>query len=150
MFSLSAPMIWLVLLVAFILLEIATVGLLTIWFAGGALAAFFVSVAQGGVAVQVIVFLIVSLVLVLLIRPLAQKKFNSEHIRTNAQTLIGEEAVVIEPIDNLLSTGRVMIRGQEWAARSVDEKQKFKKNMSALGNRISGMSQLSYCKIRIM
>ena len=144
MFSLSAPMIWLVLLVAFILLEIATVGLLTIWFAG-ALAAFFVSVAQGGVAVQVIVFLIVSLVLVLLIRPLAQKKFNSEHIRTNAQTLIGEEAVVIEPIDNLLSTGRVMIRGQEWAARSVDEKQKFKKDDVVSVVSISGVKLMVKC-----
>ena len=139
MFSLSAPMIWLVLLVAFILLEIATVGLLTIWFAGGALAAFFVSVAQGGVAVQVIVFLIVSLVLVLLIRPLA------EHIRTNAQTLIGEEAVVIEPIDNLLSTGRVMIRGQEWAARSVDEKQKFKKDDVVSVVSISGVKLMVKC-----
>ena len=145
MFSLSAPMIWLVLLVAFILLEIATVGLLTIWFAGGALAAFFVSVAQGGVAVQVIVFLIVSLVLVLLIRPLAQKKFNSEHIRTNAQTLSGEEAVVIEPIDNLLSTGRVMIRGQEWAARSVDEKQKFKKDDVVSVVSISGVKLMVKC-----
>ena len=114
MFSLSAPMIWLVLLVAFILLEIATVGLLTIWFAGGALAAFFVSVAQGGVAVQVIVFLIVSVVL-------------------------------IEPIDNLLSTGRVMIRGQEWAARSVDEKQKFKKDDVVSVVSISGVKLMVKC-----
>ena len=106
---------------------------------------FFVSVAQGGVAVQVIVFLIVSLVLVLLIRPLAQKKFNSEHIRTNAQTLIGEEAVVIEPIDNLLSTGRVMIRGQEWAARSVDEKQKFKKDDVVSVVSISGVKLMVKC-----
>ena len=145
MFSLSAPMIWLILLVAFILIEIATVGLLTIWFAGGALAAFCVSLAQGGVAVQVIVFLIVALVLVLLIRPLAQKKFNSGHIRTNAQTLIGEEAVVIEPIDNLLSTGRVMIRGQEWTARSVDEKQKFKKDDVVSVVSISGVKLMVKC-----
>ena len=120
-------------------------GLLTIWFAGGALAAFFVSLAQGGAAVQVIVFLIVSLVLVLLIRPLAQKKFNSGHIRTNAQTLIGEEAVVIEPIDNLLSTGRVMIRGQEWTARSVDEKQKFKKDDVVSVVSISGVKLMVKC-----
>lgn len=105
----------------------------------------FVSLAQGGAAVQVIVFLIVSLVLVLLIRPLAQKKFNSGHIRTNAQTLIGEEAVVIEPIDNLLSTGRVMIRGQEWTARSVDEKQKFKKDDVVSVVSISGVKLMVKC-----
>ncbi len=139
MFSLSASMIWLILLVIFILVEIATVGLLTIWFAGGALAAFFVSLSQLGAAVQVIVFLIVSLVFVLLIRPLAQKKFNSGHIRTNAQTLIGEEAVVLEPIDNLQSKGRVMIRGQEWSARSVDDKEKFEKDEVVQVMSISGV-----------
>ena len=139
MFSLSAPMIWLILLVIFILVEIATVGLLTIWFAGGALAAFFISLADFGTAVQVIVFLIVSLALVLLIRPLAQKKFNSGHIRTNAQTLIGEEAVVLEPIDNLQSKGRVMIRGQEWSARSVDDKEKFNKDDVVQVMSISGV-----------
>ncbi len=139
MFSLSAPMIWLILLVIFILVEIATVGLLTIWFAGGALAAFFVSLSQLGTAVQVIVFLIVSFVLVLLIRPLAQKKFNSGHIRTNAQTLIGEDAVVLEPIDNLQSKGRVMIRGQEWSARSVDDKEKFEKDEVVQVMSISGV-----------
>ena len=139
MFSLSAPMIWLILLVIFILVEIATVGLLTIWFAGGALAAFFISLADFGTAVQVIVFLIVSLALVLLIRPLAQKKFNSGHIRTNAQTLIGEEAVVLEPIDNLQSKGRVMIQGQEWSARSVDDKEKFDKDDVVQVMSISGV-----------
>lgn len=139
MLSLSAPMIWLILLVIFILVEIATVGLLTIWFAGGALAAFFISLADFGSAVQVIVFLIVSLALVLLIRPLAQRKFNSGHIRTNAQTLIGEEAVVLEPIDNLQSKGRVMIRGQEWSARSVDDKEKFNKDDVVQVMSISGV-----------
>ena len=139
MFSLSASMIWLILLVIFILVEIATVGLLTIWFAGGALAAFFISLTNLGTAVQVIVFLIVSLALVLLIRPLAQKKFNSGHIRTNAQTLIGEEAVVLEPIDNLQSKGRVMIHGQEWSARSVDDKEKFDKDEVVQVMSISGV-----------
>ena len=109
MFDLSPSMVWLILLVIFILTEIATVGLLTIWFAGGSLAAFFVSLTQAGTGIQIVIFLIVSFVLVLLIRPLAQKKFNSGHIRTNAQTLIGEEAVVLEPINNLRSQGRVMI-----------------------------------------
>lgn len=139
MFDLSPSMVWLILLVIFILTEVATVGLLTIWFAGGSLAAFFVSLTQAGTGIQLVVFLIVSFVLVLLIRPLAQKKFNSGHIRTNAQTLIGEEAVVLEPINNLRSQGRVMIHGQEWAARSVDEKETFEKNAVVLVQSISGV-----------
>ena len=130
MFDLSPSMVWLILLVIFILTEIATVGLLTIWFAGGSLAAFFVSLTQAGTGIQIVI---------LLIRPLAQKKFNSGHIRTNAQTLIGEEAVVLEPINNLRSQGRVMIHGQEWAARSVDEKETFEKNAVVLVQSISGV-----------
>ena len=133
MFDLSPSMVWLILLVIFILTEIATVGLLTIWFAGGSLAAFFVSLTQAGTGIQIVIFLIVSFVLVLLIRPLAG------HIRTNAQTLIGEEAVVLEPINNLRSQGRVMIHGQEWAARSVDEKETFEKNAVVLVQSISGV-----------
>ena len=130
---------WLILFVVLVVIEIATLGLTTIWFAGGSLAAFFVSLTQAGTGIQLVVFLIVSFVLVLLIRPLAQKKFNSGHIRTNAQTLIGEEAVVLEPIDNLQSQGRVMIHGQEWAARSVDEKETFEKNAVVLVQSISGV-----------
>ena len=61
------------------------------------------------------------------------------HQRTNAQTLIGEEAVVLEPINNLRSQGRVMIHGQEWAARSVDEKETFEKNAVVLVQSISGV-----------
>ena len=61
------------------------------------------------------------------------------YIRTNAQTLIGEEAVVLEPINNLRSQGRVMIHGQEWAARSVDEKETFEKNAVVLVQSISGV-----------
>ena len=137
--SISAPMIWLILLVIFIVIEIATVGLMTIWFAGGALIAFFISLTPLGVVVQIIAFLIVSLILVLLIRPLVQKKFNSSNIRTNAQTLIDEEAVVIEPIDNLKSQGRVMIKGQEWAARSIEDKERFEEGDVVQVTAISGV-----------
>ncbi len=139
MFPLSAPVIWLILLVIFIVIEVATVGLLTIWFAGGALAAVIISLFHFGAVVQIVVFLVVSLVLVLLVRPVAQKKFNRGHIRTNAQTLIGEDAVVIEPIDNLKSQGKVMIQGQEWTARSVEEKETFEKDEVVRVISISGV-----------
>ena len=56
MFDLSPSMVWLILLVIFILTEIATVGLLTIWFAGGSLAAFFVSLTQAGTGIQIVIF----------------------------------------------------------------------------------------------
>lgn len=70
---------------------------------------------------------------------ISSEKIHSGHIRTNAQTLIGEEAVVLEPIDNLQSQGRVMIHGQEWAARSVDEKETFEKDAVVRVQSISGV-----------
>lgn len=120
-FQLEPPMAWIIILVIMVLIEVFTLGLTTIWFAGGALAAFVVSIAGGRVPAQVIVFLIVSLILLLLIRPLAKTRFNSKRVRTNAESLIGEIGVVTEPIDNLNAQGRIVVHGQEWAARTVQE-----------------------------
>lgn len=120
-FQLEPPMAWIIILVIMVLIEVFTMGLTTIWFAGGALAAFVVSIAGGGIPAQVIVFLIVSLILLLLIRPLAKTRFNSKRVRTNAESLIGEIGVVTEPIDNLNAQGRIVVHGQEWAARTVQE-----------------------------
>lgn len=120
-FQLESPMAWIIILVIMVLIEVFTMGLTTIWFAGGALAAFVVSIAGGGIPAQVIVFLIVSLILLLLIRPLAKTRFNSKRVRTNAESLIGEIGVVTEPIDNLNAQGRIVVHGQEWAARIVQE-----------------------------
>lgn len=126
--TLSAPILWLILLVVFVVAEIATVGLVTIWFAGGAIAAFFVSMAGAGTMAQIIVFLIVSLVLLMLVRPLARKHFNNSHVATNAQMLIGQRAVVLEEIDNLKARGCVMVNGQEWTARSAQDGETFAKD----------------------
>ena len=120
-FHLEPPIAWLIILLAMIVIEILTLGLTTIWFAGGALAAFLVSLTGAGIHIQVILFFVVSFVLLLLVRPYARKRFNTERVRTNAQTLIGETGVVIEPIDNLKAQGRVVVRGQEWAARTENE-----------------------------
>ncbi|MEI3340167.1 MAG: hypothetical protein V8R80_09710 [Eubacterium sp.] len=79
-FQLEPPMAWIIILVIMVLIEVFTLGLTTIWFAGGALAAFVVSIAGGRVPAQVIVFLIVSLILLLLIRPLAKTRFNSKRV----------------------------------------------------------------------
>lgn len=126
--TLSAPILWLILLVIFVVVEIATVGLVTIWFAGGAIAAFFASMAGAGTMAQIIVFLIVSLVLLMLVRPLARKHFNNSHVATNAQMLIGQRAVVLEEIDNLKAQGCVMVNGQEWTARSAQDGETFAKD----------------------
>lgn len=138
-FHLEPPIIWLILLVVFVVIEIVTMGLTTIWFAGGAVAAFLVSLANAGIYIQVIIFLIVSFVLLLLVRPITRKHFNVERVRTNAQTLIGETAVVMEPIDNLKAQGRVIVKGQEWAARNINEGELLEKDTCVRVISISGV-----------
>ena len=104
--------------VALLIVEIITMGLTTIWFAGGALAAFLAGFIGFGLAVQVIVFLVVSVLLLVLTRPIAVRYFNQERQKTNAERLIGEKALVLEDIDTLKAVGRVSVGGQEWSAKT--------------------------------
>lgn len=112
---------WLLIVIVMAIIEIATMGLTTIWFAGGALAAFVTSLFGAGLPVQIIVFIVVSFLLIVFTRPLAVKFMNKGKIRTNAESLIGKNAVVSEDIHNLKATGAAQVNGQEWTARSVDD-----------------------------
>lgn len=109
---------WLVCVVIFAVAEIATMGLTTIWFAIGSLVALILALFGANVWIQVIVFILVSLVMILFTRPIAVKYFNTDRVRTNAESLIGRQAIVTQAIDNLHATGKVMVAGQEWTARS--------------------------------
>lgn len=109
---------WLVLFVVFLIVEILTLGLTTIWFAGGSIVAFIMALAGFGIPVQVLVFLAVSIVLLVFTRPLAVKYFNQERQRTNAESLIGQRAIVTERIDTIHTVGKVEVNGQEWSAKT--------------------------------
>ena len=113
--------VWLMALVLFVVVEIATMGLTTIWFAGGALIALLLSVFQTSFYVQLGVFLTVSIVLLVVTRPLALKYFNQKVEKTNAEGLVGKQAIVVSQIHNLKEEGQVMIGGMEWSARAYDE-----------------------------
>ena len=112
---------WLVAFVILIGIEAATMALTTIWFAGGAVFAFFAAVLELSVQSQLVVFLIVSFVLLLFTRPLAIRFVNRETVKTNVDGLIGRKAKVIKKIDNNEPSGAAVIDGQEWTARSADE-----------------------------
>lgn len=111
---------WLILMAICIVIEIFSLGLTTIWFALGSLVSFIIAVCGGNVAVQVIAFLVVSIISLIFTRPLATRFFNKDRVKTNAESLVGEQAKVIERIDNVNATGRVTVNGQEWMARTVD------------------------------
>ena len=118
--SLSMTQVWLIAVALLLLIEFATTALTTIWFAGGALIALICSLLGGPVWLQCALFAAGSVVLLFLTRPLAVRLLKKDAVRTNADSLIGKEAVVTEKIDNLRSTGAVQVSGQVWTARSVN------------------------------
>ena len=117
----SMSLFWLIAMVLFGVLEAVTVGLTSIWFAVGALAALIAASLGAFALVQVIVFLVVSFVTLLLVRPLAQRYINDRKEPTNADRVIGQEAVVTQTIDNLRGEGQVSVSGAAWTARSQEE-----------------------------
>lgn len=120
--------LWIAVLIVTIVIEAATMGLTTIWFTGGAFAAMLVELLDGGIYLQIIVFLIISLILLCFTRPIAVKHFNKERAKTNLDSLIGKQAVVTSYIHNLHETGQVMVDGKEWTARSNDASKTFEKD----------------------
>lgn len=109
---------WLAALILFAIGEGITVGLTSIWFAIGALGALIVSGLGGTLWLQIVVFLALSGLALLLVRPLAQKFLKPGYSATNADRVIGKSAVVTEEINNLKGSGLVSISGQVWTARS--------------------------------
>ena len=125
MMNISMTVLWLIILVVLVIIELLTMGLTTIWFAGGALVATVLSIFNVPVSVQIIVFLVVSAVLLYFTRPIAVKYFNKDRVRTNAESLVGRQAIVISEIDNLQGIGQVSIGGMEWSARTRDDNTKL-------------------------
>lgn len=115
--------IWLVLLIVLLLVESATLGLTTIWFAGGALAAFLAALLHVPLPIQIGLFLVVSLVLLIFTRPAAMRFMNQETEKTNVDSLLGQQALVTETIENLKGTGKVKLRGVDWTARTSEDSQ---------------------------
>ena len=114
----NMSIVWLALMVLLLILEAATAGLTSIWFALGALAALIASFFGGALWLQLAWFLAVSVLTLWLTRPLALKYLNSRRVATNADRVIGAEAVVTEDIDNIAGSGAVHVDGHEWTARS--------------------------------
>lgn len=110
-------MIWLIAMVALLVIEGIVPGLVSIWFAAGALVALLASWLGAPLWLQIALFVLVSLVLLFMTRPLAKKYVNSRTTPTNADRIIGQDCVVKEEIDNLRGTGAVSVDGKVWTAR---------------------------------
>ena len=112
--------VWLCLLVFFAITEAVTVGLVSVWFAAGALVALLGTFFTSNIWIQIFLFLLVSCVTMAVLRPLARKYVLPTVVPTNADRVIGKEAVVTEAIDNLNGKGVVVVFGVAWTARSED------------------------------
>lgn len=132
--------IWISLIIVFALLECITVGLTSIWFAGGALAALLCYAVGLNPVWQFTVFVIVSLVLLFFTRPWALKYFKPYLIRTNYEQAIDENVCLTETVNNILGTGTAVYKGQEWTARAYDEMKTFEAGMIVKVKEIRGVT----------
>ncbi|MCI8798019.1 MAG: NfeD family protein [Dorea sp.] len=109
---------WLALLIILLIIEIITVGLTSIWAAGGALAALILNILGIPLAGQIIVFFVVTFVLLYFTRPFAVKYINTQRVKTNYEGIIGKTIRITETVDNISQTGTAVVNGQEWTVRA--------------------------------
>ena len=120
-----AAIIWIALIIIFAVVEIITVGLTSIWFAGGAVVALILSLLGCNEVVQVVAFLLVSIVLLCFTRPWAMKYVKPRLVRTNYEEAIGQNVCLTEAVDNQKGTGTAVLKGQEWTARAAVDGETF-------------------------
>ena len=112
--------VWIGALIAFIVVEALTVQLLTIWFALGSLAALIAALCSASMPLQISIFVAVSIIALIVTRPLVKKFMGHKYSPTNADRFIGEKAIVTQTIDNIRESGCVKVKGSVWTARSAD------------------------------
>ena len=130
---------WLVAVVAFLVVELSTVTLTSIWFAAGALASMLVAMFDGNLVTQIIAFIIVAFGLLYATKPFAKKFIDTKKVSTNADRAIGEKVRVLERVSNLDLTGRAIVHGQEWTVRTEDDNMIIEQGELVRVLRISGV-----------
>ena len=130
---------WFVVFVVMLIIELMTMGLTTIWFAGGALAAMISVLFKAPLWLQALDFVIFSFLLLLMIRPFASKFLNNRTQKTNVDSLIGKTARVTSAIDNMMGKGSAILNGQDWTARSISDDQKIPEGTFVVVREIRGV-----------
>ena len=113
------PFIWIGFAVIMAVCEAATTQLVSVWFVVGAVCAALATLFTGSIAIQSVVFVSVSLISLIVTKPLVNKiKKSSKKVNTNSDRLIGRTGVVLHDIESPLSIGQVKVLGEIWSARS--------------------------------
>ena len=131
--------VWVALLAIFVIIEATTAQLLTIWFAVGSFAALVTSFLTDNILVQVVVFVVVSVVVLAATRPLVKKMTATKKQATNADMYIGQEGIVTEEIDNISAKGLVKVKGAVWTARSEADNESIAEDTHVTVIRIEGV-----------
>lgn len=114
-----AAFVWLGLMILFLIAEGATVSLVSLWFAAGAVVAMFAALLGAGAWLQTGLFLVVSGALLLMLRPIVRRYLVPKITPTNVDSLVGSTGLVTEAIDNVTASGQVKLGAMEWTARST-------------------------------
>lgn len=114
-----AAFVWLGLMILFLIAEGATVSLVSLWFAAGAVVAMFAALLGAGVWLQTGLFLVVSGALLLMLRPIVRRYLVPKITATNVDSLVGATGLVTVAIDNVTASGQVKLGAMEWTARST-------------------------------
>ena len=114
-----AAFVWLGLMILFLIAEGATVSLVSLWFAAGAVVAMFAALLGAGIWLQTGLFLVVSGALLLMLRPIVRRYLVPKIMPTNVDSLVGATGLVTEAIDNVTASGQVKLGAMEWTARST-------------------------------
>lgn len=137
-FEFTDSIVWILIAVVFAIVEAFTLGLTTIWFTVGGVAACIVSLLGGPILLQVIVFLAVSIILLYFTRPLAEKKLKVGHEKNVLESLIGQTGIVTSEIKPFY-TGQVKIKGQIWTAIANDGEATLEKGLEVKIIKIEGV-----------
>ena len=130
---------WFILFIAAAALELATLAMVSIWFAVGALAAMLCSILGAGELLQLIVFALCSMVTLILFKIKGEKITRAHSVPTNADRVIGRKGRVIKAIDNGLEEGLVLVDGQEWTARAESKAGTVPEGEFVIVKRIDGV-----------
>ena len=114
-----AAVVWFLLMVFFLILEAGTVAMVSTWFAVGSLGAMIAAICGGPLWLQSVLFFVISVLLLLSLRPLVRKVLKPRLVKTNIDSIIGQEGLVTTQIDNVQCTGQVKLGAMEWTARST-------------------------------
>ena len=136
--NVSMIVIWLAVALVMLVIEALTVGLATIWFAAGALVALLAALLDFSVAVQIVLFLAVSICLLVFTRKIFVEKLKAGSEKTNVDALVGEKGVVVSPI-HPYEVGQVKVGGQVWSAVGKNPEETFAADQLVKINAIEGV-----------